>query len=615
MNQINYYLNYNKINPPQNWRELGIECNFQDGEFKSQQVTITDWTFVRENIDAIQSWISQGMIFEGLPFRIDEVQEENGNIITIFDGYIDLTDGTLFNEYKLTAKSKERYSIDWLNDTAASFGFEYLATQNLLMNSDYVDIPYIISTIPNYKESAIAIISLTLSGQMLLASASEITATIIAATSDPLSYGEVLRLIAQIINFATSIIVIVSLIKKIYNLLVQPVKYHKGIKLRTLFEKGCAHLNLTFDSSIIPEDWVILPKKYVIPANPDNSDGLGILGAFQPNEFPQFGYPKENFSDFIIKMKDLFNGKVLMNPNTGHLRFERRDYSTVAPQYMLPPIENTSYQLNTSEIYSNLDITFLTDTVESNTITQYKGTGYQIIQRPAFILRPEFVLMKGLREVNISYALGKRKTELTTVEKIFDTLLEALDTALMPVIFSINTSIALVNDLIDIINDFIAFLEAVNDLPLIGDIFSFDFPSIPTIEPIPYSSFGLIFDNRIGMLLLENDYFMQDKLLRIISDGRLHETQPSARLLYNNYYNIEMVNNQWKMQSFDKVPFVTADYLMVKDNPNAYDENGNIIKIESVIYSPWTKIASIKTRRQNNYTNNLILKEVEPSGE
>jgi hypothetical protein len=55
--------------------------------------------------------------------------------------------------------------------------------------------------------------------------------------------------------------------------------------------------------------------------------------------------------------------------------------------------------------------------------------------------------------------------------------------------------------------------------------------------------------------------------------------------------------------------------LQVKDNPNSYDENGNIIKIESLLYSPWTKIASIKTRRQNNYTNNLILKEVEPSGE
>lgn len=92
MNQLNFYLQNNQINPPKNWTEIGIECNFQDGEFKSQQVTINDWDFVRENIDVIQGWISAGYIFEGMPFRIEEVQEINGNVITIFDGFLDLTE-------------------------------------------------------------------------------------------------------------------------------------------------------------------------------------------------------------------------------------------------------------------------------------------------------------------------------------------------------------------------------------------------------------------------------------------------------------------------------------------------------------------------------------------
>jgi len=606
MNQLNFYLQNNQINPPKNWTEIGIECNFQDGEFKSQQVTINDWDFVRENIDVIQGWISAGYIFEGMPFRIEEVQETNGNVITIFDGFLDLTEMTKFDEYGIVAKSKQRYSIDWLNDTAAGFGFEFLASEGLITNADYIDIPYIISAIPNYKESAMAIISLTLSSQMLIQSASEITATLLALTSDPLSYGEVLRLISQIINFTISIVVIIKLIQKIFDLLIQKIKYHKGIKLRTLFEKGCQFLNLTFNSSVIPNDWYILPKKYVVPKNPNSSDGLGILGAFTPNEFPQFGYPKESFSEFIIKMKDLFNGKVLMNESLGNLRFERRDFSTIPPSYIMPPVENTLYELNTNEFISNLLIEFNTDVSESNTITQYKGAGYQITQRPINSINPENILMKGLRMVNVQYALGKRKTELTTVENLFDNLLEALDAVLMPFIFAINLAIAVANGLIDVINDFIGFVE-----PFVG----FDFPSIPNIIPIEYTGFGLVFDNRIGMLLLENDYFMQDKLLRLTPDGKLTETQPSAKLLYDNYYNIEILNNQWKLQNFETVPFTTSDYLQVKDNPNAFDINGMPIKLESVIYSPWNKIASVKTRVQYTYSTNIQRIANEPTGE
>lgn len=608
MNQLNFYLQNNQINPPKNWTEIGIECNFQDGEFKSQQVTINDWDFVRENIDVIQGWISAGYIFEGMPFRIEEVQETNGNIITIFDGFLDLTEMTKFDEYGIVAKSKQRYSIDWLNDTAAGFGFDFLASAEigLITNADYIDIPYIISAIPNYKESAMAIISLTLSSQMLLTSASEITATLLALTSDPLSYGEVLRLISQIINFTISIVVIIKLIQKIFDLLIQKIKYHKGIKLRTLFEKGCQFLNLTFDSSVVPDDWYILPKKYVVPPNPNSSDGLGILGAFTPNEFPQFGYPKESFSEFIIKMKDLFNGKVLMNESLGNLRFERRDFSTIVPSYIMPPVENTSYELNTNEFISNLLIEFNTDVSESNTITQYKGAGYQITQRPINVINPENILMKGLRMVNLQYALGKRKTELTTVENLFDNLLEALDAVLMPFIFAINVAIAVANALIDVINDFIDFVEIA---------VSFDFPNIPNIIPIEYTGFGLVFDNRIGMLLLEHDYFMQDKLLRLTPDGKLTETQPSAKLLYDNYYNIEILNNQWKLQNFETVPFTTTDYLAVKDNPNAFDINGMPIKLESVIYSPWNKIASVKTRVQYTYSTNIQRIANEPTGE
>jgi hypothetical protein len=387
------------------------------------------------------------------------------------------------------------------------------------------------------------------------------------------------------------------------------------MSLRRLFEVGCDYLKLTFDSSVVPGDWYILPKKYQIPKSTNNAFSFGMLGAQSINEFPQFGYPKDTtFADFIIKMKDVFNGKVLMNQNTGQLRFERRDFSTTPATYQLPPVRNTTYQLNTNEIYSNFFVEFSTDVMESNTITQYGGTSYQVIQTPIAVANSNnYKLLKGFKQVQLPYALGKRKTELTTVEKVFDTLLEGLDLIVNPVVEGLNATIGILNDYIDLANSFFTFIEDVATFT--GADFAFDFPNIPTINPIDYTPLGSLIDNRIGMLMLENDFFMQDKLLCLSSDGKMKETQPTGKYLYENFYVIDVINNQWKLQEFDTLPFTLDDYLKVKDNPNAFDENGQNIKLESFIFNPWQETASAKIRKRYIYDANLQQQYIEPNGE
>ena len=188
-------------------------------------------------------------------------------------------------------------------------------------------------------------------------------------------------------------------------------------------------------------------------------------------------------------------------------------------------------------------------------------------------------------------------------------MLDAIDILLVPTVQAINFSISVVNDIIDAINDFIEFLEDLGDLP--GINLSFDFPEIPTINPIEYTPIGSLIDNRIGMLMLENDFFTQDKLLAVDDNGKLKEEQPSAKYVYENFYIIEIINNQWKLQDFDRIPFTLTDYLMVKDNPNATDD----MKLESFIFNPWDETASAKTRKLYIYNENLQRTYVEQSGE
>ena len=398
-----------------------------------------------------------------------------------------------------------------------------------------------------------------------------------------------------------------ALIKRMFAVIIQRVKYHKAIPIRTLFIRGCQYLGLSFQSSIILANDVILPKKYYVPKNPSNPFNLDLLGAFTPNEFIQYGFPDGTFADFIIKMKDLYNGKVLFNGN--QLLFERKDFQIATPQYTIPSVINTKYQLNTDEFTSNFVCTFQTDVSESNTITEYLGTNYQVTLRPINIVNSQFVLMKGLNQVEFAYALGKRKLELTSVERLFDEINEQIDNIIGGAVNLLNTIIDGINAIIDGINNLVDFFEDLGGL--VG--FNITIPDIPPIPDVPYSPLGELLDNRIGMLLLEKDSFMVDKLLRIETDGKLTTTQPSARQQFDMFYTIDYFT-QYKYQDWAGLPFNTNSFNQIRLNPLVFN-NGVVGLIESAQYNIWNKICDIKTKTPYIYTTNLIKTFNEPTGE
>lgn len=609
MNVPEFFLNNVLINPPKNWRELSLELNYEDGEFKSQQVLINDWDFVRENIDIINAWITNGFIFEGIPFRITQLNDVGATDI-IFNGYIDLTNEAKFGEYGITAKATPQYSVDWLNDVATGFSIEYLHEIGLINSTDFVDIPYVISAIPDYKSAVIAVIGFTLIINDLSASIVSLGAAIDAVLSGTFDWAEIITLVGEILKFTVLVIASIKLLKRIVFLLMQRVKYHKGIKTRTIFEKGCQYLGLQFQSTIIPDYEYILPKKYVVPKNPQNLYNYGVLGSFSPNEFPQVGFPDGTFADFIIKQKEKFNGKILFNNNV--MMFERVDYSTAVPTYQLPNIINDKFTLNTNDFKSNFVISYETDVRESNTITNYLGTSYQAILKVTTLANPtlNYGLAKGLTQINNSYALGKRKNELTNIEEIVKDLLNILDTLIAGAAFLVNNLVSVINGVMNALENFIQFIANV------GDVFGFefdvpDFATIPKFDPIDLSN---IIENRVGMLLLENDSFMVDKVLWLDSEYKLMTTQPTAKNDYHLYYEIDHFT-QYKNKDWNQIPFTMNDFNEVKNNPRALTPDGNLAKLVSVKFNVWNKIADISTKEHYIYTHNLNKTFIEPNGE
>jgi hypothetical protein len=618
MNDLNFYLNNQLINPPKNYKELGIECDFVDGEFQRSKITINDWEFVRENIDKLNLWISQGRVFEGIPFKIEEVDSE-GFIENIFDGYIDLTDNTEFKEDMIVAKSKETYSIDWLNDRADSFSFDYLYSIGRISDADFVNIPYVLSSIPDYEKAAITLVSITFIASNIGNLIPSIVSGVGAIAADPFQYGQIVIIVAQILQFIIQVTAMLLLLKQLFDLLVQQIKYHKGMRALTLINKACEHLGLNFNSTILNLEYpnlVIIPRKFYVENNPTNIL-FDILGAYQPGQISQIGYPQGTFGELIRKLITMFNAKIIFEGNT--LRLERKDFNLNTPTFTIPDVYNPNYTLNTEQCVSNYFVEFRVDNLESNTMTNYLGTSFQAQIRPTNVINQNFVNLRGLTQVQVDFALAKRKDSLTKIEKTFDNILEVIEFIILPFQYQLIAFTYVVNEAIDFTNDLIDAIDT-----FIG----IDLPNLPNIPQYIYQPIGSFISNRIGCLILEKDLFSVDKICLIESQNGVNTiasnnaTEITAKKLFEKYHIIETFipsannpnSNQFKRKDISVMPFTLENFRQVKNNASGYDSDESFCLFESIKYNIWDKTASAKIKIPYIYTQNLTFNYFEPDG-
>ena len=141
----------------------------------------------------------------------------------------------------------------------------------------------------------------------------------------------------------------------------------------------------------------------------------------------QDGFYKGTIGELLRECKKIWNAKIVIKNQT-EIWLVRDDEITNNAQFTLPPLikyENPFYGLNTNEFKSNRVIAFQTDSVDKNTIQEYQGTIFQVTTEPIRVGNNP--LMKGLEEVNINFALAKRKETLTVPEEILKDLLKTFD--------------------------------------------------------------------------------------------------------------------------------------------------------------------------------------------
>ena len=195
----------------------------------------------------VNNFIAQGIeggvgIFEGLPARLEG--SEGGQSINLIDGYLDLADGSSeFECDHIISKLISKGGNDWFENRKDSFTYAFLASLDAgapgrITQADYIYIPYIVSTIPNNLELAIITVSTVMISIQFYIIIKDFVALIARVSGVFTTVPAIVEAIAYIALIIIMFILIINLVKDLVDLVIQPVKYLAGMRLRTLHEHG-----------------------------------------------------------------------------------------------------------------------------------------------------------------------------------------------------------------------------------------------------------------------------------------------------------------------------------------------------------------------------------------
>jgi len=583
------------IEEPRNWQDLEITKDFISKK-DDAEINIADLVFAGEEAINIRQRVKNGLtggvgIFEGDNYEI-EVGEE-GNPTFTFEGYLDYADDFQVlgcNEVKCSLKKLE--GNEWLEDKADGFSFRYLQDIGLITSADFVKVPYIINYIPDNMQLIMLGISLFMMTKELVETIKSL-AEAIADTTDAAipvvgvgvgagavavtawDIGNIILTVLKVIAYIAYTVVIIIAIKNLIEELIEQLcpkkRYHLGMTLQKLFQKGCQHLGLTLSSTLLAErkDWVLIPSKdHKGGEKPDSWEG-----AWVETGVPSANDPWDIFGDLIRQWSENLNAdfKII----NGVFYFERVDFWDSIGTFQIPDYfadqewMRDQYKPNTNDMISNYNIYWAYDVQDQNTLDNQQGRVFQAITEPIIQTNAKLRNIKNLKQVGIEASLGVRKEELTKIEKILKDLAEVVDG--LTGVLGNGTSYA-------------ALIEA-----------------------------------RKGSLLLSSHFLTIPKMV-VMSGSQLKANQRdilAARKLWDSLHYVNSLaevnghHNQWLRFENVKVPFCMEDFVVLTQNNAGKDQGGNDALIESFKWKVWEDTAVINFRIKEKYTNNLKLKYVE----
>lgn len=607
--KLRFFIGEQEVEPPHNSGEVRIQINHDEEDPDARfAASIPNFTFgvggraTESGATIINQYREDGKtggtgVWEGLPARAE--LESKGEVLNLIDGYIDLAgSGVEFECDLVTADMVDRGSSPWLNDRAL-FTYSFLASLSAgqpgrITPDDYIFAPYTNSKIPNTQDIAI----FTLTGFVLAVQIKTVIQDLKEFVIEFFGVASLARAIAKIVFYVVYliflIIAMIKLIKDLFQSIIGPVKFQAGMRMRTLLDRGAEFLEMSFESTIFLDPFwdkvVVFPSKFE-----SFDDGTGILGFKKPTPTIQTGYFEGTFLQILELAQNMWNARKIVEDNI--IRMERIDVNVSEANYIIPEAEILQTRINADEIEALYQLRFSTDLSDENTIDEFEGTLTSIVTEPLAVDNADMVLMKGERQVNIGFALGKRKNKLTVPEKFANGVIKAI--------------CPLLNTLLRVAKPVLKKDKKNSKLPAGGicDLVS----------------------NRIGMMKLSADYFQVPKVVALDIKPNAVETKVSldnaiklnTDFLWENFHfvnsfvpsvKLPLPNQFVKFITPKPITFCFEDYKKVRRNNLIFDADGNVGKLVSLDWDPESEEAIIEYWIQEIYSRNLKETKDTPKG-
>jgi hypothetical protein len=563
---MKHYLNGVKV-APRNVLEIGLITDYT-GNPEMLQVDTDTIVLPREARDVIMQHVATQGVFEGIPYTL-----EVGNIQ--LDYYVDLTESFAIRDFEVEVKIKKRKGFDNFFENAEGLSFELMVKKGV--NFNFINLPYLI--IPENQVEigltlSLAIYSLTreaIQATRDLVSATEkliraVTPNVSLVPVPPL--GEIIALsVAVVAQLAYTLAIYVALIKlarQLQELIFPKVRYYKGATIKELIKKGCEYLGYTLDSNLL-NSW----DKLTIMPVPLIKDKRSVFNFIQNDLNFSFtkGYPTaqdtvSTLGELINAVETWFNAKTkVLN---GVVQIERRDYwknittNTTLPALNLQSDRQNEYRFNTEEAWKRTYIHYQVDYADTHTLDKFDPTDAEYSTEPLNVINEDLVSIRGFNDVNIPFALGVRKDELSYIEIFGRTFLQLADS-------------------------------------IIG-LFGVDL------------NFTSLITDRLGVTQISSQFFGVTKVLYAVN-GR----QPSnyvdkikASNIYNLYHKINEINvNGYKVYNDAPMRLNPQEFISLLDNNFAYI-NGALCEILTVRFTDEQSQAVISYREPFNYAEGKV---------
>ena len=612
---LKFTLDGSEIAPPQNWKELEVELNFDNN---TNRLTTSDFEFLGGTADFINNWVDGGLtgevgLLEPPVFRIDELCE--AGTFNLLESVLDLRKAEFACDWTKTP-IQELGNIDFLTEAADTFSLllliEGLESDEIgyISPEELSEVYYLTLDVPDFAQ--ISLLSLTAFGliQESITATTSLIDSIAALVGGVTGVAEsVIQIIVAVIRITLLIIQARILINQISEALVPVPRKHKALKARVGFEKGCAYLGYKFSSTILDsddyKDLCVIPKK--------TTQGVDIDVPKLDNDQDATG--QETFGDWIRDLSEVFNAKITIIGDTIH--WERWDYFKEQSTYEVKDVLKEFNGTNADEIDYNYILSYQTDSADLQTFQQFDDaifshTVIPLVTNVNGTTSPisnantkNRILMSNTNDKQLKYAMvGRRDGCLGSLEQTIQLLVGFVDS----IGLNITEQAASYNE---------------NVLGALG----VEVPSPEESSQIISNSFSLCKD---GYMEIATDYIGVKRLCLLDSENENlistdNDLNLSAKYLFYNFHYINSPvpildnseGNQWITYKGIETPFTCADFAEIKEQGHNYikmNYKGDVLnaKIDSLKFNPFNCTATIDLRIQKRWTTNLTFKDTEP---